>query len=76
VIDECAFAESDWRDSLARVGARVLVVAAENDPSSREAAAAQGADAWLPREQLGELLGREILRALGNTSRVTTEGVT
>lgn len=76
VIDQCAFAESAWRNAVARTGARVLVIAAENDPSWREAAAAQGADGWLAREQLGELLGREIVRAVTRPPRATTEGVT
>ena len=76
VIDQCAYADSEWRDAVTRTGARVVVVAAENDPSSREAATAQGADGWLPREQLGELLGGEIVRALTQPSRPTTEGVT
>lgn len=64
VIDQRAFAHPDWRRTAAQSAAFVLVVAAEDDPSSQEAALAQGAHAWLPRERLAEELSREIRRVL------------
>jgi DNA-binding NarL/FixJ family response regulator len=64
VIDESSFAQADWRDAAADVATLVLVVAPENDPSSREAALAEGAHGWLPRERLGEELQAEILRMI------------
>ncbi len=44
---------------------RVVVVGPEPDPSYRQAARAHGAGAWVPRERVGEDLGREMRRLLG-----------
>lgn len=67
LIDQRAFDQAVWRLAAARSGAFVLVVAVEDDPSSQEAALAQGAHAWLPRERLAEELGREIRRVLAGS---------
>lgn len=64
VIDEASFSQADWREAAAGAAILVLVVAPENDPSSREAALAEGAHGWLPREHLGEELQAEILRMI------------
>ena len=64
VIDEASFSQADWREAAAEAATLVLVVAPENDPSSREAALAEGAHGWLPRERLGEELQAEILRMI------------
>lgn len=69
VIDQDAFTHSGWRRAADKAGVLVVVVAAEDDPSSREAALAQGVHAWLPRERLGEQLGREIFRIVRETPR-------
>lgn len=45
--------------------ARVIVIGPEPDASYRAAALAHGAGAWLPRERVGEDLGRELRRVLG-----------
>lgn len=44
---------------------RVIVVGPEPDPAYRAAALAHGAAAWLPRDAVGEELGREMRRVLG-----------
>jgi hypothetical protein len=46
---------------------RVVVVGPEPDRSYRQAARAHGAGAWVPRERVGEDLGREMRRVLGCT---------
>ena len=46
---------------------RVVVVGPEPDPSYRDAARAHGAGAWVPRERVGEDLGREMRRVLACT---------
>ncbi len=45
--------------------ARVIVIGPEPDASYRAAALSNGAGAWLPRERVGEDLGRELRRVLG-----------
>jgi len=44
---------------------RVVVVGPEPDRSYRQAARVHGAGAWVPRERVGEDLGREMRRVLG-----------
>lgn len=44
---------------------RVIVIGPEPDASYRAAILADGAGAWLPREQVGEDLSRELRRVLG-----------
>lgn len=44
---------------------RVIVIGPEPDASYRAAALTHGAGAWLPRERVGEDLGRELRRVLG-----------
>jgi len=46
---------------------RVVVVGPEPDRSYRQAARVHGAGAWVPRERVGEDLGREMRRVLGCT---------
>jgi DNA-binding NarL/FixJ family response regulator len=64
VIDEANFADTRCRNTVAATKALVLVVSAENDASSREAALAGGAHGWLPREHVGDELYAEISRML------------
>ena len=73
VIDEATFADTGCREAIAEAKTLVLVVAAENDLSSREVALAGGAHGWLPREQVGDELYAEISRML-STHMVIPEG--
>lgn len=61
IVDEAAWVETNCRQTLISAGARVIVVAAEDDPSSREVALT-AADAWLPRSRLGDELAAEVQR--------------
>src|SRR5260221_9918704 len=64
VIDEANFSDTRCRNTVAATKTLVLVVSAENDASSREAALAGGAHGWLPREHVGDELYAEISRML------------
>lgn len=63
IVDESAWGEG-MRREVSRSGASVLVVAAEDDPSSREISLNGDAAAWLPRARLGEELSVCVERLL------------
>ncbi len=65
VVDAADFPACCWAPGPGFPPARVIAVGLEPDPSYEERALADGAGAWIPRERVGEELGRVLRRLLG-----------
>jgi DNA-binding NarL/FixJ family response regulator len=65
IIDEVAFTDAFRAGALPEGPTKVIVVGPEQDPSYREFAFSQGADAWVVRDRVAEELRAQSRRLLG-----------
>jgi DNA-binding NarL/FixJ family response regulator len=75
VIDEAAFSHACSQESLPGPTTAVIVLGAEPDPSYREFALSQGAQAWLAQEQIRDELLVEAQRLLAGEAQSQHEGL-